>query len=101
MLLSVGNQQNLPAESVDDHIDKLVVETELYINSIAGKHLKQPVCVVNQCFAGKLWMGGGIAILALSMLGNFWILMGILFLMVAVPTCYSWNYARNRTQNKK
>ena len=48
-------------------------------------------------FAGKLWMGGGIAILALSMLGNFWILMGILVIMVAVPTCYSWNYARKHS----
>lgn len=41
-------------------------------------------------FAGKLWVAGGVVIMATAFLGTFWILLGILLLMVIIPTLYSY-----------
>lgn len=41
-------------------------------------------------FAGKLWVAGGVVIMATAFLGTFWIFLGILLLMVIIPTLYSY-----------
>ena len=41
-------------------------------------------------FAGRLWVVGGLVIIATSFLGNFWIFVGITFLMAMVPIIYSY-----------
>ena len=41
-------------------------------------------------FGGKVWVAGGVVALATAFLGSFWILMGILVVMVAAPTIYSY-----------
>ena len=46
-------------------------------------------------FGGKLWVLGGIFIMATAFLGCFWILIGVLVVMVVVPTLYSYFYYRN------
>ncbi len=43
-------------------------------------------------FAGKLWVAGGVTTMATAFLGNFWIFIGILTIMVIVPTIYSYRY---------
>ncbi len=49
-------------------------------------------------FGGKLWVAGGIVILATAFLGNFWILLGVLVVMVAVPTVYSYLLYRKQAK---
>lgn len=41
-------------------------------------------------FGGFVWVIGGVVILATSFLANFWILIGVLAFMVALPTVYSY-----------
>ena len=47
-------------------------------------------------FAGWLWVIGGVVTMATAFVGSFWILLGVLIIMVAVPTIYS--YALYRRQ---
>lgn len=49
-------------------------------------------------FGGKVWVIGGILTMATAFLGNFWVLLGVLVVMVASPTIYS--YSLYRKQNK-
>ncbi len=49
-------------------------------------------------FAGKLWVAGGVLILATAFLGSFWIFSAILALMVIVPTVYSYLYYRKHKE---
>ena len=49
-------------------------------------------------FGGKLWVIGGIVTMATAFLGSFWILLGVLIVMVAAPTIYS--YCLYRKQGK-
>ena len=50
-------------------------------------------------FGGKVWVVGGIFTMATAFVGNFWILLGVLAAMVAVPTIYS--YSLYRRQQKE
>lgn len=50
-------------------------------------------------FGGKLWVMGGVITMATAFLGSFWILLGVLIVMVAAPTIYS--YALYRKQQKR
>jgi len=50
-------------------------------------------------FAGKLWVAGGVVIMATAFFGNFWIFIGIVALMVIVPTVYSYLYYRSHKEN--
>ena len=43
-------------------------------------------------FGGKVWFFGGIATMLTAFLGSFWLLIGILALMVILPTLYSYLY---------
>ena len=43
-------------------------------------------------FGGKVWVFGGIVTLLTALIGNFWVLMVILALMVVLPTVYSYRY---------
>ena len=52
-------------------------------------------------FGGKVWFFGGIATMLTAFLGNFWIMMGILAVMVILPTIYSYLYYRNHEKEKK
>jgi len=45
-------------------------------------------------FGGKVWVIGGVITIATAFLGNFWVLMGVLVVMVAAPTLYSYLYYR-------
>ena len=49
-------------------------------------------------FGGKIWVIGGIVTMATAFLGSFWILLGVLIVMVAAPTIYS--YCLYRKQSK-
>lgn len=49
-------------------------------------------------FAGKLWVAGGVVIMATAFLSTFWFFFGILLLMVVIPTLYS--YCLYRKQKK-
>lgn len=40
-------------------------------------------------FSGKVWVIGGIITMATAFVGSFWILLGVLIVMVALPTIYS------------
>ena len=51
-------------------------------------------------FGGKVWVIGGIITMLTAFFGNFWILMGILLLMVLLPTVYSYAYYRKYEQDK-
>ena len=46
-------------------------------------------------FAGKLWVIGGILTMATAFLGSFWLLLGILIVLLAATTLYSYLYYRN------
>ena len=49
-------------------------------------------------FGGFVWVIGGLVILATSFLANFWILLGVLVFMVALPTIYSYSlYRKSKT----
>jgi uncharacterized membrane protein len=52
-------------------------------------------------FGGKVWVAGGIVILATAFIGSFWILMGVLLIMVTVPTLYSYLLYRKQTKDSK
>ena len=52
-------------------------------------------------FGGKVWFFGGIATMLTAFLGNFWIMMGILAVMVILPTIYSYLYYRNHEKEKE
>lgn len=45
-------------------------------------------------FAGKLWVAGGVIIMATAFLSTFWVFFGTLILMVIIPTLYSYLYYR-------
>lgn len=47
---------------------------------------------------GKTWVIGGIVTMATAFIGSFWILLGVLIVMMAVPTIYS--YCLYRKQKK-
>ena len=47
-------------------------------------------------FAGKIWVAGGVIMMATAFLGSFWILIGIIALMTAIPTVYSYLYYRRQ-----
>ena len=51
-------------------------------------------------FGGKLWVAGGVVTLATAFLGNFWILMVILAVMVILPTVYSYLYYRKHEKGE-
>jgi len=51
-------------------------------------------------FGGKVWFFGGIVTILTAFFGNFWILMGILSMMVILPTVYSYLYYRNHEKGK-
>ena len=50
-------------------------------------------------FGGKVWVIGGILTMATAFLGSFWILMGMLAVMVAAPTAYSYLYYRRHEKD--
>lgn len=50
-------------------------------------------------FAGKLWVAGGVVTMATAFLGNFWIFIVIIALMVIIPTLYSYLYYRSHKEN--
>ncbi len=50
-------------------------------------------------FAGKLWVVGGVIILATAFLGKFWIFIGILAVMTIIPTIYSYVYYRKHKED--
>jgi uncharacterized membrane protein len=50
---------------------------------------------------GKTWVIGGIITMATAFIGSFWILLGVLIVMVAVPTIYSYCLYRKQTRNKE
>ena len=52
-------------------------------------------------FGGKVWVAGGIIILATAFIGSFWILMGVLLIMVTVPTLYSYLLYRKQAKDSK
>lgn len=49
-------------------------------------------------FGGKVWVIGGVIIMATSIVGSFWLLIGTTVVMVAAPTIYS--YMLYRKQKK-
>ena len=57
MLVTVGNQHRVLAESVYHNIDEAAMEAELYIHCIALEHLEHPVGVFVERFARQLWAG--------------------------------------------
>ena len=50
-------------------------------------------------FGGKVWVIGGIITMATAFVGSSWILLGVLIVMVAAPTLYS--YSLYRKQQKQ
>ena len=52
-------------------------------------------------FGGKVWVIGGIIMMATALWGSFWLLMAIVALMVLIPTIYSYLYYRNHEQEKQ
>jgi uncharacterized membrane protein len=51
-------------------------------------------------FSGKVWFTGAIVILATAFLGSFWILLGVLIVMVALPTIYSYCLYRKQVREE-
>jgi uncharacterized membrane protein len=51
-------------------------------------------------FSGKVWVTGAIVILATAFLGSFWILLGVLIVMVALPTIYSYCLYRKQVREE-
>ena len=41
-------------------------------------------------FGGKVWVAGGVVIMATAIWGSFWLLMAVLLVMVLAPTVYSY-----------
>lgn len=52
-------------------------------------------------FSGKVWVIGGVVTMATAFLGSFWILLGVLGLMVIIPTVYSYMHYRKHAQEKE
>ena len=52
-------------------------------------------------FSGKVWVTGGIGILATAFLGSFWILITILLVMLILPTLYSYLLYRKQGTNNE
>ena len=50
-------------------------------------------------FGGKVWVIGGILIMATALLGSLWLLMAVALAMVAAPTLYSYLYYRKYERN--
>ena len=48
--------------------------------------------------AGKVWVGGGVIILATAFLDSFWIMIGTTLAMVIIPTIYSYCLYRKQSQ---
>lgn len=48
--------------------------------------------------AGKVWVGGGVIILATAFWGSFWIMIGTTLAMVIIPTIYSYCLYRKQSQ---
>ena len=57
MIFPIGNQKNIPAKPIDNHIDEATVEPHFYICCITGIHLKQPIGMVGQILTGQLRAG--------------------------------------------
>lgn len=51
-------------------------------------------------FAGKLWVAGGVLILATAFLGNFWIFIAIIALTCIIPTIYSYVYYKKHKEDE-
>ena len=51
-------------------------------------------------FSGKVCVTGAIVILATAFLGSFWILLGVLIVMVALPTIYSYCLHRKQVREE-
>ena len=51
--------------------------------------------------SGKLWVMGGIVIMASALIGSFWILIGVITLMVAIPTVYSYCLYRKQMKSEE
>ena len=48
-------------------------------------------------FGGKVWVIGGVIIMATAFVGSFWLLIGTMVVMVAAPTLYSYlHYAKHQ-----
>ena len=53
-------------------------------------------------FGGKLWVIGGVITMATAFIGSFWILLGVLIVMVAAPTIYSYRlHLKQRKETKE
>ena len=50
-------------------------------------------------FGGKIWVIGGLFIMATAFLGMFWILLVVLAVMAAAPTIYSYCYYRKHEKH--
>ena len=49
---------------------------------------------------GKVWVLGGVVTMATAFIGNFWLLLGVLAVMIAVPTVYSYSLYRRQSVEK-
>ena len=49
---------------------------------------------------GRIWVIGGALIMATAFLGSFWLMMGIMAIMVIVPTVYSYLLYRKQTKTE-
>lgn len=47
-------------------------------------------------FGGKVWVIGGVIIMATAFIGSFWLLLGVMIVMVAAPTVYSYRMYRKQ-----
>lgn len=45
-------------------------------------------------FGGKVWVAGGVVIMATAIIGSFWIFIGLMALMMILPTVYSYLHYR-------
>lgn len=50
--------------------------------------------------AGKLWVAGGVLVMATAFLSSFWILFVVLMLMGVIPAVYSYLYYRRHEEEK-
>ncbi len=49
-------------------------------------------------FAGKIWVLGGVVIMATAFFGGFWLLLGVIIVTAALPTLYSYLLYRKQKQ---
>ena len=56
-MFPVGDQHDIFSKTVNDHVEQTPVEPHLYLQHITGIHLKQPVGVILEGFAGQLRTG--------------------------------------------